>query len=472
MDLDIALGVNNLDLKQKLITNYLILTYVTIFLVGFAVMYGIQRLSINTIEKQLVDQSSLAEIYISQIHILEDGSDKINPDTANKIIGKLSLILGNVRIYDTDLNLLAFTKGQVESSINDIENNKILEAALQGNYAYKLKDSIIHFASPIEIGSDTIGLLEIIYRLNFLESLISGVTNILLVGAVLFTIIIALLGSFIADRLTRPINKLAKAAKSFAGRDFTPVEIKGSDEISQLSKSFNDMGTQLQDYIKRQKSFISNVSHELNTPLTAIKGYSELLKEEVTDRPDLQKAVYHLNNESVRLAKLVNEILTLSKIDTEKYSFNIELINFSDLIKDTIERMLLRSEKYGIKILSKIESDVLIKGDREKLMQVIVNLLDNAFKYSSPQSSIGVTSGKEDHMAFLIISDQGIGIPKEDTKKVFDRFYRAENAKGISGTGLGLSLVKHIIESHEGNVVIKGNQGKGTTVIVKLPLHE
>jgi signal transduction histidine kinase len=260
------------------------------------------------------------------------------------------------------------------------------------------------------------------------------------------------------------------AASNYGNRNFTSVEIKGSDEITQLSESFNNMGIQLQEYIQRQKQFVANMSHELRTPLTAIKGYSEYLKDEVKDRPDLQKAVYHLNNESKRLTKLVEEVLTLSRIDSSSESFNYLRLNFSELIHETVEKMQLRAEKYRIKINSKLEPDIYILGDNEKLIQVIINLLDNAFKFSSVESKVEIILCKEGNMASLSITDEGIGIPKEASEKVFERFYRAQNAEGVPGTGLGLSIVKHIIDTHKGSIELTSGAERGTIVELKLPI--
>lgn len=191
----------------------------------------------------------------------------------------------------------------------------------------------------------------------------------------------------------------------------------------------------------------------------------------MNDRPDLQKAVYHLNNESNRLARLVDEVLTLSRFDADKENFVFEKLKFSDLILDTMGKLQLRAEKYGIQMVSNIEPDIDFVGDKEKLVQVIVNLLDNAFKYSPSKSSVTVLLFRESNMAFLSISDQGVGIPQEDTTKVFERFYRAENARGISGTGLGLSIVKQIVDAHKGTIeLVTGVSGKGTTAKLKLPI--
>lgn len=382
----------------------------------------------------------------------------------------MGLAIGNVHIYDKNLSLQASSKTNTQNNLTDTENKKVLNAALKGNYAYIVKNNIVYFASPINIFDGTIGILEIISPMSYLTSLIKGITRILVTGAVIFTILIAILIAYIAGKVTKPINKLAVAASNYGNRNFTTVEIHGSDEISVLSESFNTMGIQLQDYIERQKLFVANVSHELRTPLTAIRGYSEYLKDEVGNKPDLQKAVYHLNNESQRLTKLVEEVLTLSKIDSTIETIDFQKLNLSELIGDTVEKMLLRAEKYGIKIDFNIESNIYIRADNEKIIQVIINLLDNAFKFSPTESAVEVKLYKADNMALLFITDQGIGIPSEATSKVFERFYRAKNAQGVSGTGLGLSIVKYIIDSHNGFIEITTGAKRGTIVKLKFPI--
>ena len=459
-----------MKLKEKLIIYYLSATFVILFFVGLAALNAIKSLSINTLEQQLIDQSSMAELYISQLHALQnEGTDGLSDETAQHVIGKLGLVFGNVRIYDNNLRLQVTSKEDTEIGITDAENTKILSAAAKGNYAYLVRNSTAYFASPITFEGKTISVLEFIHPMSFLESLITGVANFLFIGAFIFAVLMTLISIYIASRLTKPINKLAAAANNYANRNFTPVEIKGSDEISQLSRSFNAMGIQLNDYIQRQKQFVSNVSHELRTPLTAIKGYSELLAHEIGDRPDLKKAIFHLNNESDRLARLVDEVLRLSRLETGREEFHLDRLNLSGLIKDTTERMLLRAQKYEIKIISNITPEVYVRGDKEKLVQVIVNLLDNAFKYSPPLSTVRVSLYKETAEAILMIVDEGIGIPEKDRSKVFDRFYRAENARGTSGTGLGLSIVKHIVDAHGGSIKLAAGGEGGTAVILRLP---
>lgn len=460
-----------MKLKKKLVLSYSLSTLLTLILVGAAVLNSIQKLSISTMEQQLIDQSKLAEIYISQLHSVEgEGSDYLSLDTSKRVISKLGLVIGNVHIYDKDLILQASSKSNAEKYITEEENKKVLNAALKGSYAYVVRSNTVYFASPVNLGDKVVAILEIISPMSFLENLLTGVTNILVVGAGIFIVVIAVLIAYIAGKITKPINKLAVAASNYANRNFTPVEIKGSDEIAELSESFNTMGIQLQDYIQRQRQFVANVSHELRTPLTAIKGYSEYLKDEIDDRPDLQKAVYHLNNESTRLAKLVEEVLTLSRIDSNNDNINFQKLNFSELVAETVDKMQLRAEKYNIKVITDLEPDLYLIGDNEKLIQVVINLLDNAFKFSPTNSVVELSLLRENNEAFLSIIDQGIGIPSEIVSKVFDRFYRAQNAQGITGTGLGLSIVKYIVDSHKGSIELTPGIERGTIVRLKLPI--
>lgn len=460
-----------MKLKEKLIIYYLSAAFAVLLCIGLFALSAIKDLGINSVEQQLIGQSRLAELYITQLHAVQnEDSEYLSYETSQYVIGKLGLVFGNIRIYDKNFRLLASSKANDETGITDSENREILSAAANGDYAYLVRHSTAFFASPVSFNGDTIGILEIIYPMSFLEGLINGVTNILFICTVIFAVLLTLISIIIASRLTKPINRLAHAANNYANRNFTPVEIKGSDEIAQLSRSFNEMGIQLQEYIQRQKQFVSNVSHELRTPLTAIKGYSELLYDEVGDRPDLKKAVYHLKNESDRLYRLVDEVLTLSRIETGREEYHMERLNLSELVSDTAEKMLIRAQGHGITLVLDAASDIFVKGDREKLIQVFVNLLDNAIKYSPKKSTVRLNLFRKADEAILMISDEGIGIPENELFKVFDRFYRAQNAGITSGTGLGLSIAKHIVDAHNGSIRLTNGAEGGTTAILALPL--
>lgn len=458
-----------MKLKNRLILAYSASALAAVTCAGLAIILAIGRLSVSYIERQLTDQSGLAEIYISQMHKLQDEDpERLGPSTAADLIGKLGLILGNVRIYDQNLNLQAASRTG-KAGISDEENLKVLRAAQKGDYAYVSDNRTIFFASPVMSDRKVLCILEIIYPLSFFLSLISGVSYILLSGAAILVLSMTLVSAYIAGRLTKPVIRLVEAADRFAVRDFKPVDVTGSDEIARLGQSFNAMGSQLQEYIRMQKQFVSNVTHELRTPLTAIIGYSEVIMDEAGERPDLKKAVFHLNNESKRLARLVDEVLALSRIESGHEMYNFQRINLSSLVKEVAERLEVKAGKYGIGLDERIEPDIYVMGDREKLAQVLVNLLDNAFKFSRNGSTVRILLERAGESALISVIDQGMGIPAEEAAKVFERFYRARNAQGVPGTGLGLAIVKSVVEAHKGSVELKERPEGGTIAVVKLP---
>jgi signal transduction histidine kinase len=386
----------------------------------------------------------------------------------------LSSGIGQIQIYNTDIKLLSGLVDVFEHpdfNINEFQS-KVLLPAQKGNQVNSIQNNIYYYASPIVINDKKIGILVISYKLDLLNVILNKVIYILCIGAVAFCFIIIILSVYISRKMVVPIKRLVAITDNYAKRDFTIIDICRSDELGQLSKSINDMGLQLKDYINRQKQIISNISHEIRTPLTAIKGYSEYLAAEVSGNPDLDKAVYHLNNETTRLTSLMNDFLQLSRLDSFQENFTFSKINFSRILLDTVEGMKDRAFNHGIKFDINIKSDVFITGDQDKLIQVIVNVLDNSIKYSHIDSRVEIKLTTVNKYALLTIVDQGIGIPKDDIEKVFDRFYRASNVKGITGTGLGLAISKEIIDKHEGKITMENSKEGGTEVKLTLLLTE
>lgn len=455
----------------RLTIYYLIATLLSLALVGVAILKGIEHYGMAVLENQLIEQSDSAAVYITQTLLLE----KLGPAGLNEVAEQAAnnLSAGNreVRIYDSRLNLLTASVDGVKQTEfgTGTEATKNLAPALQGNYAYSTRNNRVYFAAPIELQGKAIGVLEFVYPLDFLNQVLTSARNILYLGAVGFGLLITLLSIFIARKVVRPIQQLVEATNRFARRDFTPICLDRSDELGLLSQSFSDMGSQLQDYIQRQRQFVANVSHELRTPLTAIKGYSEYLIDEVKGRPDLEKAVDHLNNESSRLARLVNELLLLSRIDAGREDFLFDRVDLSRLIKETVDKTQSRADKYSIQIHEKIQPNIAVSGDEEKLLQVMLNLLDNAIKYSPPGGTVEVGLSADGGMAHLTLADRGAGVPPEELDKIFERFYRAANAKAVGGTGLGLAISREIIIAHHGTIQLDNRPEGGTVVAVVLP---
>ena len=458
--------------RSKLIIYYLAATLLAMIIVGLGVNKTIEYYGMLSLEERLIHQSKSSLDYIKQTLYFKD----LNKSNFNKLISEEltnTLSAGNrrVRIYDENLKPLSGHSDGIREEIKDSEGQKSsVKNAINGDYSYEIEDKYIYFASPIEFNNEIIGVLEYVQPLDFLHSILSNTSKVLTVGGLLFSILIIILSFYISKVMVAPIKKLVEGTELFREKNFKKIDVVGPTEIIRLSNSFNIMGSKIEEYINRQKEFVSNVSHEIRTPLTAIKGYTDYLKDEVKGREDLEKAVYHLSKESTRLMDLVNDLLALARMDRDEGNFNFSNINFSDLIKNSLEGVKVSTSNKSINVLTDIEDDIYIFGDRKKLTQVILNVLDNSIKYSPEGSKIEVILKVCDYKVTLEVRDKGIGIPAGDEDKVFDRFYRSSNTKKFKGTGLGLAISKEIVTLHGGDIEILKENKLGTTVILTLPL--
>ncbi len=237
---------------------------------------------------------------------------------------------------------------------------------------------------------------------------------------------------------------------------------------------FHDI-TRLKELEKIRRDFVANVSHELRTPLTTIKGYAETLLEGALKEEVAAQFVQVIKRHSDRLAKIVEELLMLSKIESREFQFKTEPISISDLIADVLDFLREPCNKKRLSVsYDPPPIPLFVQGDRHYLEQVFMNLLDNAIKYGREEGKVTISVIEKDHHAVEIsVRDNGIGIPKEDLGRIFERFYRVDKGRSqeLGGTGLGLSIVKHIVQAHGGKVWAESTPGKGSTFYVTLPLH-
>lgn len=225
-----------------------------------------------------------------------------------------------------------------------------------------------------------------------------------------------------------------------------------------------------------RREFVANVSHELRTPLTSIKSYSETLMDgALEDTETAHRFLNVINSEADRMTRLVKDLLQLSRLENEQMQWNMQPFCFETLVRSSVEKIELSAKEKGqvIECFS-IGDKPQVLADRDRIEQVVLNVLTNAIKYTPEGGKITVYIGKIYSDAYVKVSDSGIGIPKEDIKRVFERFYRVDKARSreMGGTGLGLSIAKEIIEAHKGGISISSQLGKGTEVTVRLPIYE
>lgn len=234
---------------------------------------------------------------------------------------------------------------------------------------------------------------------------------------------------------------------------------------------FHDI-TELKNLEQMRKDFVANVSHELKTPITSIRGFSEtLLDGAMSDEGLREQFITIILKESERLQSLIHDLLELSKLEKEEFSLNIEHISVQSLVKDVIPIVEQQANHKGIEIEQYVDTEGYIDGDSARLKQVVINLVTNAINYTPSGGTIKLELKNQKNSFLISVTDSGIGIPKEDVPRIFERFYRVDKARSRNsgGTGLGLAIVKHIVEAHHGTIDVESEYQKGTAFHITLP---
>ena len=284
--------------------------------------------------------------------------------------------------------------------------------------------------------------------------------------------------------IENPINDLAAAADYIRGGNLN-FEVMGSDydEIDRLCSNFDSMRRELkmaqerESYMKKERSMLlANISHDLKTPVTSIKGYVEGIRDGVADTPEkMNRYLDTIYAKAETIDDMVNNLSMFSKLELSRMTFDFEMGDINAFLRGLAEDYRLDIEKNGVELVNKIPQEkAVVKIDYEKMSRVFSNIIDNAVKYRSDNKPVlEITTFTRDKGVYVCISDNGIGIEEKELKNVFEGFYRVDSSRSIKGSGLGLGIVKQIVEKHGGKIWLKSEGlGKGTTAIIYLPIAE
>lgn len=342
---------------------------------------------------------------------------------------------------------------------------------LLGTYHDLFDKKVITVIAPVTQGFTTKGYLLLHKPYEDLEQQTSSLLrNVYITIVVIYILSFCILLAF-HFFIYQPLRKITEAATQYASGNLTyEIPVRTEDEMGYLSASLNYMAAQLKDMEDYQKKFIANVSHDFRSPLTSIKGYVEAIVDGTIPQELQGKYLNIILFETERLTDLTKDLLTLNEFDTkdllDKTNFNLH-----DTIKHTAASFegTCTSKKISIELLfdPRIQN---VFADRGKIQQVLYNLLDNAIKFSNPDSSIVLETTERNGKVFVSVKDSGIGIPKKSLTKVWERFYKSDLSRGKDkkGTGLGLAIVKEIIQAHGENINVISTEGVGTEFIFSL----
>jgi heavy metal sensor kinase len=353
------------------------------------------------------------------------------------------------------------------------------KGALRGDKAY---DITFHPTGGTEVLVRTQEVLAESGKTYFVQVAASQAYNDDILGDLLGVLALALLlataiavtgGVFLIRSSLKPLDNIAARAQKITSRSLherMPVCDTG-DELQQLSISLNRMIERLEEAFHHISRFSADASHELRTPLTIMRGELEDVVQNPKVDAEARATLGSVLEETVRLSKIVNQLLTMSRLDAGEAFLELGQLDFAQLVRTTVEYMRLLADEKKLDLKVEAGDPVAVEGDPSRLQQVVVNLLDNAIKYTPEGGSVTVQVGAEGDKAVLTVTDTGIGISQEGQEHVFERFYRTDKARSrqLGGTGLGLSIVKSIGAAHGGRVSVQSAEGRGSTFRFEIP---
>jgi heavy metal sensor kinase len=289
------------------------------------------------------------------------------------------------------------------------------------------------------------------------------------------TLILAGIGGLlIAGRALAPVDSVTRLARRISAEDLSGrLDLSlPNDELGRLARTFDEMIARLDAAFRRQRQFTGDASHELRTPLTALKGQVEVALARPRSPEEYQAVLRVVNEEVDRLIHLVGSLLTLARADAGEIGLAREPISLGDAVEGAVEQLEPMATQSGITLRLDAGPETTIEADESLLLQLLLNLIDNAIKYTPTGGDVRVGWGVERSAAFVTVHDSGIGIAASDLPHIFERFYRVDKARSRSegGTGLGLAISRWIVEAHGGEISATSQPDKGSTFTVRLPL--
>lgn len=291
--------------------------------------------------------------------------------------------------------------------------------------------------------------------------------------ALLLSLILAFaLSRWVAD----PLQQVVLAARNYPAEEMKPISPRGPHEVQDLTRAFNAMIARVESSQKSQRDFVANVSHELKTPLTSVRGFAQAILEDTADTPESRKqAAQIIYDEAGRMHRLALDLLDLARLEGGIADLKMAPVDVNELLKSIVEKFTPEAKKAGIHLRMDITENLpRLTGDGDRLAQVITNLMDNALKFTPANGQVVVSAANAGMNVKISITDSGPGIPKEALDRIFDRFYQVDasrsRAGGKTSAGLGLAIVQEIVQAHGGRIDVRSQVGHGTTFAIHLPV--
>ncbi len=471
-----------MKLRTRIAATYVTLTIIAIAIVSMISSWQIRQFLEERDEATLTAQvTMLAEQFSAGIlHVDPSGG-------SDSTLSSLALTLGTRMTLIAPDGRVLFDTSVPRDSLAFLENHKgrpELRVARRGRVGTDVRESrsvhehFLYAAAQIHAPSDSTldgGYIRLAYPAGTSRALVSRVQMMVWLVGLVVALCMAAASIPLARRITRPLQGISKMAEAMTGGDLrVRIPAAAQDEVGSLATTINKMADTLSTDIERlrklervRSEFLANVSHELRTPIFSMQGFLETLIDGAVDDPAVNREFLgKAHKHAERLNTLLNDLIEISRIESGEMKMSHRYFALTDFLTHVVEEMLPAAERKNISLTfpDPPAEEVEVFGDKERLKQVMVNLVDNAIKYTDQGGSVTVRALLGSDRVTVSVADTGSGIPEEHLGRIFERFYRVDKdrSREVGGTGLGLAIVKHIVEAHDGTLSVKSTVGKGS----------
>ena len=440
----------------------------SVVLVGTLLSLGVYLQHVAKIESENI-QNEYNQLKVERIQRLLDSITSTQPmnlrDVQRKLMDYSKISGANIKLYDeNNIEVFDTSKGLNVKNNNRNPIFKVIPTSLGGMIVEVNQPNLVSIQAIAASDTQEDQLIQTDPPISNIVNQV--VKSIAIIGILSIITSIAIIW-IISRRTLNPITNIVNTSKYLSKGDFTKrIDQSVSGELSEIVTAFNYMASELQKLDEQRKIMIADIAHELRTPMTNLKGYIEGWSDGIIkpDNETLKILDYQVNT----LSKIIDDLSTLSLAESGMLSLNISEFELNNKISEIINNFKLRSQSQNININNNITPDITINYDPQRFTQIVTNILNNSILATDDGGIISFSTSTNNNNLLLKISDNGTGIPKDELPYIFDRFYRTDKSRNrqSGGSGLGLSIVKYLIESHNGTIKINSELSKGTEVLI------
>ncbi len=474
-----------MKIRTKIYIGYFVVVAIGFYFYADRSIQDLKRRYLESVEENLVDSSNVLATMLSDE--IKDG--KINTDGFKEAFDKIYHKRLSARIYElmktkvdlgvyvTDARgIVLFDSTDASNVGKDFSKWNDVRLTLDGKYgtrATRLKQDdpyslVLYVASPLTVNDELCGVLSVCKPIRFVQEFIYKAKEKIIIDCLFICLAVMILGLLVSHWLTRPIQLLTDYALAVRDGKNVPCPKLGKDEIGDMGKAFSEMKDTLEGK-KYVEQYVQNLAHELKSPLSAVKGALEILKENPS--PDKQaKFLGNAVSETERMRRIVDRMLQLSSLENRKGLKDVEMVDIAEIIRDVTVEYSVWAERKKIRFETVCPPGIRISCERFLLEMALSNLLQNAIDFSQEGAEIKVTAEESNGSIKLTVSDSGPGIPDYALEKIFEKFYSLPRpGSGTKSSGLGLSIVREIVELHNGKVSVCNRAGGGVDAVIGIP---